>query len=51
MFIFIKKGSLIKMEDEEGEEFNNTYLTDLMNGGGGGGGRKSPNFNGRESVR
>lgn len=36
-------GSDLRMEDEEGEVFNNTYLTDLQTG------RMSP-F-GRESVR
>lgn len=33
----------LKMEDEEGEQFNNTYLIDLKTGGG----RHSP---GRESI-
>ena len=39
----------LKMEDEEGEVFNNTYLVDLKNGGpfGGASGRTSP---GRESI-
>lgn len=32
------------MEDEEGEQFNNTYLTDLKTG------RMSPPFGGRESI-
>lgn len=33
------------MEDEEGEIFNNTYLTDLKAG------RMSPPFAGRDSIR
>lgn len=33
------------MEDEEGEVFNNTYLTDLKTG------RMSPPFAGRDSIR
>ncbi|XP_055597905.1 uncharacterized protein LOC129747632 isoform X2 [Uranotaenia lowii] len=37
--------SNLKMEDEEGEIFNNTYLTDLKTG------RMSPPFAGRDSVR
>lgn len=37
----------LKMEDEEGEVFNNTYLIDLKNGGPFAGGRTSP---GRESI-
>ncbi|XP_021697321.1 nuclear mitotic apparatus protein 1 isoform X2 [Aedes aegypti] len=36
--------SHLKMEDEEGEQFNNTYLTDLKTG------RMSPPFGGRESI-
>ncbi|XP_065074895.1 uncharacterized protein mud isoform X2 [Ochlerotatus camptorhynchus] len=35
----------LKMEDEEGEIFNNTYLTDLKAG------RMSPPFAGRDSIR
>lgn len=53
--------SLIKMEDEEGEQFTNTYLNDLLSGGGAaaagpstiGGGRLSPPstfFGGSDSV-
>ncbi|KAL9695892.1 hypothetical protein quinque_015177 [Culex quinquefasciatus] len=38
--------SNLKMEDEEGEIFNNTYLTDLKAGR-----MTSPVFGGRESVR
>ncbi|XP_058443178.1 centromere-associated protein E isoform X2 [Malaya genurostris] len=37
--------SNLKMEDEEGEVFNNTYLTDLKTG------RMSPMSTGRESIR
>ncbi|XP_055624263.1 centromere-associated protein E isoform X2 [Toxorhynchites rutilus septentrionalis] len=38
-------GPSLKMEDEEGEIFNNTYLTDLKTG------RMSPPFTGRDSIR
>lgn len=38
-------GANLKMEDEEGEIFNNTYLTDLKSG------RMSPPFAGRDSIR
>lgn len=37
----------LKMEDEEGEQFNNTYLIDLKNGGPLASGRTSPS---RESI-
>lgn len=40
------------MEDEEGEQFNNTYLKDLITGGPGGGrGLTSATGGGRESGR
>lgn len=66
LFAISHTASLIKMEDEEGEQFTNTYLNDLMTGGGaaaagpsafggggGGSGRHSPPsnfFGGSDSV-